>query len=178
MAATITEADIVIPAIAEDGSYRPIGKLRAHREGVLHLAVSVFVFSGPRLLIQRRATDKYHSPGLWANTCCTHPHWDEPLATSAARRLREELGFAVPLTPRRELEYRADVGGGLIEHERVTMFVGHADEKTLAIRPDPAEVAATRWVATADLRDDMAANPDAYTAWFRIYCARFPDLVF
>lgn len=175
---TITEADIVIPAIADDGSYHPIGKLRAHHEGVLHLAVSVFVFSGPYLLIQKRAAGKYHSPGLWANTCCTHPHWDEPLATSAARRLREELGFGVPLSPRRELDYRADVGGGLIEHERVTMFVGHADRSNLAIRPDPSEVGDTRWVTADDLRADMDRNPQAYTAWFRIYCERFPDFAF
>ena len=170
------DRDIVIPAIAEDGSYYPVGKLQAHRDGVLHLAVSVFVFSGTSLLIQKRAASKYHSPGQWANTCCTHPHWDEPLATSAARRLREELGFTVPLVARRQIDYRADVGAGLIEHERVTMFVGMADRDRLAIVPDSAEVSETRWITAQTLREEMAQSPEAFAPWFRIYCERFPTL--
>jgi len=172
----LSENDIVIPAIAEDGTYYPIGKLQAHREGVLHLAVSVFVFSGDHLLIQKRAEGKYHCAGQWANTCCTHPHWDEPQATSAARRLREELGFGVPLVARREVDYRADVGNGLIEHERVTMFVGAADRHLLRVVPEPTEVSETRWVTARELRADIARQPGAYTPWFRIYCDRFPDL--
>lgn len=170
------ETDPVIPAIAEDGSYYPIGKLQAHREAVLHLAISVFVFDGDYLLIQQRALDKYHCGGQWANTCCTHPHWDEPLATAAARRLHEELGFGVPLMAHRDTEYAADVGGGLHEHERVTMFIGHADRKRLKIVPNPAEVAAVRWIKPAALKREMAATPDAFTPWFRIYCERFPEL--
>lgn len=170
------DTDIVIPAIAEDGSYYPIGKLEAHRRGVLHLAVSVFVFAGASLLIQKRAASKYHSPGRWANTCCTHPHWDEPLATSAARRLREELGFTVSLVARRQIDYRADVGAGLIEHERVTMFVGMADRDRLAIVPNPAEVSETRWITAEALSEEMAQNPETFAPWFRIYCERFPAL--
>ncbi|MBO6552840.1 MAG: isopentenyl-diphosphate delta-isomerase [Roseitalea sp.] len=173
---TIRDTDPIIPAIAEDGSFYPIGKMQAHREAVFHLAVSVFVFSGEHLLIQQRAKHKYHCGGQWANTCCTHPHWDEPVATSAARRLREELGFGVPLTERHEVEYSADVSNGLHEHERVTMFIGHADRDTLVIRPNPDEVAAVRWVTADELRADMARDPEAYTPWFRIYCDRFPDL--
>lgn len=173
---TMRDTDTIIPAIAADGSFYPIGKMQAHREAVLHLAVSVFVFSGDHLLIQRRAAHKYHCGGQWANTCCTHPHWDEPVATSAARRLREELGFGVPLTESHEVEYLADVGNGLHEHERVTMFVGHADRHTLEVHPNPDEVEAVRWVTADALKADMADNPGAYTPWFRIYCDRFPDL--
>lgn len=173
---TIRDTDTIIPAIAGDGSFYPIGKMQAHREAVLHLAVSVFVFSGDHLLIQKRAAHKYHCGGQWANTCCTHPHWDEPVATSAARRLREELGFGVPLIESHEVEYFADVGNGLHEHERVTMFVGHADRGTLEIRPNPDEVEEVRWVTAEALKADMADNPRAFTPWFRIYCDRFPDL--
>ena len=173
---TMRDTDPIIPAIADDGSFYPIGKLQAHKEAVFHLAVSVFVFSGDRLLIQKRASHKYHCGGQWANTCCTHPHWDEPLATAAARRLREELGFCVPLIERHRVEYSADVTNGLHEHERVTMFVGHADRRTLAVRPNPNEVAETRWATAAELHDDIARRPADYTPWFRIYCERFPDL--
>ena len=173
---TVRDTDTIIPAIADDGSFYPIGKLQAHREAVFHLAVSVFVFSGDHLLIQKRAACKYHCGGQWANTCCTHPHWDEPVATSAARRLREELGFGVPLSERHEVEYSADVGNGLHEHERVTMYVGQADRRTLEVRPNPDEVEAVRWVTADRLRADMAKNPGHYTPWFRIYCDRFPDL--
>ena len=172
------DADIIIPAIAADGSYFPIGKMQAHREAVFHLAVSVFVFSGDELLIQRRAGTKYHCGGQWANTCCTHPHWDEPLAASAVRRLDEELGFQVPLTERRIVEYSADVGNGLHEHELVTMYTAQVDRHALSIRPDPAEVSQTRWITAAALRADMAENPHLYTPWFRIYVERFPDLRF
>lgn len=169
---------ITIPAIAADGALYEVEKLAAHRAGLLHLAISVFVFDGDALLIQRRAMGKYHCGGLWANTCCSHPHWGETPAAAAARRLREELGFAAPLTPLGVSEYRADVGGGLIEHERVHLFRGAADAATLRLAPDPAEVAETRWVTAAALEAEVAANPAAFTPWFRIYLARWPDFSF
>lgn len=171
--------EITIPAIAADGALFPVEKMAAHREGLLHLAISAFVFDGDRLLIQRRALGKYHCGGLWANTVCTHPNWGEAPAACAARRLREELGVeGVPLAFTGVSDYRADVGGGLIEHERVHMFRGEADSRTLAVAPDPEEVAETRWVAAPDLRREMAERPDAFTPWFRIYVARWPDFAF
>lgn len=167
----------MIPAIAADGSLYPIEKLEAHRKAVLHLAVSVFVFAPDgRLLVQRRAMDKYHCAGQWANTCCTHPHWGEPAEACALRRLREELGFSVPLEKRRTVEYDADVGGGLFEHEQVTMFTAIVEPASVAIRPNPAEVAQTRWASLAALKTDIAARPEDFTPWFRIYLDRFPDL--
>jgi isopentenyl-diphosphate Delta-isomerase len=106
----------MIPAWV-DGRLQPFGKLEAHRRGLRHKAVSVFVMEGARVLIQKRAAGKYHTPGLWANTCCTHPRWDEEPATCAVRRLREELGIT-GLYPNHagRVEYRADVGQGLTEH--------------------------------------------------------------
>ncbi|WP_029059927.1 isopentenyl-diphosphate delta-isomerase [Stappia stellulata] len=170
--------DIIIPGIAGDGSLFPIEKLQAHRDAVFHLAISVFVFDGPHLLIQQRASSKYHCGGLWANTCCSHPNWDEPVEACATRRLGEELGISIPLERRRTLEYSADVGGGLHEHERVTMFVANVDRTTLALDPDPDEVMATRWVTPDELACEVSAQPQRFTPWFRLYLQRYPDLSF
>jgi isopentenyl-diphosphate delta-isomerase len=167
---------IIIPAIAADGTLYPIEKLAAHQAGVLHLAVSVFVFSGARLLIQRRAAHKYHCGGAWANTCCTHPHWNEPLAESAARRLREEMGVDLPLRPTAVIDYAADVTNGLKEVERVHVFSARADERTLSVRPDPAEVGETRWVAVEALKAEALEAPDRFAPWFRIYLKRWDEL--
>ena len=103
----------MIPAWVEGGLV-PVEKIEVHRRGLLHKAVSVFVLCGEAVLIQRRALGKYHTPGLWANTCCTHPHWGEAPEACAHRRLRQELGLeGLDLEHRDQVTYRADVGGGL-----------------------------------------------------------------
>lgn len=165
----------IIPGIAADGALYPIDKMEAHRQGALHLAVSVFVMSGDTLLLQRRALSKYHCGGLWANTCCSHPHWGEAPADSAARRLREELGITLPLKACNIIEYRAQVTDGLWEHERVHMFRGDA-ASTITIKPDAAEVLDTRWMSIDALRDDVRLQPEIYAPWFRIYLARWGEL--
>ncbi len=167
---------IWIPAIADDGSLYPVEKMDAHRRGLQHLAISAFVFSGDALLIQRRASSKYHCGGLWANTVCTHPNWDEPIEACVPRRLREELGISVPMSRTQVVDYRADVGGGLVENERVHVFRGTADRTSLAITPNPAEVEETRWVSLAHLDDEVAAHPERFTPWFRIYLNRWAEL--
>ena len=167
---------ITIPAIRPDGSLEPIEKLEAHRQGRLHLAVSVFVFDGRgRLLVQRRAASKYHCPGQWANTCCTHPHWGEALDAAAHRRTREELGFDLPLRERRTIEYRADVGRGLVEHERVTMFAGRAEAAALPMALNPDEVDAVAWMDAGAIRAAIGRSEIVPTPWFAIYLDRFPD---
>lgn len=171
-------APIIIPAIAGDGSLYPMEKLKVHTDGLFHLAVSIFIFDGDHMLIQKRASSKYHCGGMWANTCCTHPHWEEPLEQCAHRRLSEELGFSVPVRPRRVVEYSADVGNGLHEHEKVTMYTGRADRAALRIAPDPREVEDTRWVTRNQLHAEIAQNPESFTPWFRIYAERYPDLSF
>ena len=184
MTATLrnSEADvdtgITIPGIAEDGSLFPIEKMRAHREAVHHLAVSVFVFDGDDLLIQQRALSKYHCGGMWANTCCTHPHWDEDALDCANRRLGEELGISVPISAGRVVEYEADVGNGLTERERVTMFTGRVSKDDLVIAPNPEEVAQTRWISSQDLHAEIAAKPETFSPWLRIYLERFPTFDF
>jgi isopentenyl-diphosphate delta-isomerase len=168
--------EIIIPAIAADGSLFPIEKMEAHRTDQQHLAISVFVFSGSKLLIQQRAASKYHCPGKWANTCCSHPHWGETVENAATRRIGEELGIAVPLSKTSVFEYRADVGGGLIENERVHVFVGHADETRLAVSLNAEEVSATRWVEVSELSALLAEQPDSLCPWFAIYISHWDEL--
>lgn len=167
----------MIPAWV-DGTLQPVDKLDVHRRGLRHLAVSVFVMEGPRVLIQQRALAKYHTPGLWANTCCTHPHWGEDAGTCAQRRLREELGISgLSMAPAGRVEYRADVGGGLTEHEVVDIFTAEAPPG-LAVTPNPAEVMATRWVDLYDLAAEVRRWPDRFTPWLSIYMSDHMDRIF
>lgn len=160
-----------------DGTLRPMDKLEVHRRGLKHPAVSVFLIAGGRLLIQRRALGKYHTPGLWANTCCTHPHWGESPQACAERRLAQELGIAgVRLDHRGVVEYRARVADAMIEHEVVDLFLCVCDDPP-AVTADPDEVMETRWVDTDSLHAEIAAHPEVFTPWLRIYLAEHADLV-
>ena len=169
--------DIMIPTWV-DGRLQPVEKLDAHLRGLRHKAVSVFVMAGDKILIQQRALSKYHTPGLWANTCCTHPEWEEEPTHCAVRRLDEELGIQ-GLYPnyKGQVEYRADVGGGLIEHEVVEVFVAKTTE-SLRLSPNPDEVMATRWVAFDDLTAEVKATPDKFTPWLSIYLQKHAHLIF
>jgi isopentenyl-diphosphate delta-isomerase len=161
-----------------DGRLMPFDKIAAHVAGLRHKAVSVFVLDGDRVLIQRRALGKYHTPGLWANTCCTHPHWGEAAADCAVRRLREELGIeGVAPALVEQVEYRADVGGGMTEHEVVEIYRAEAPAG-LRIVPNPAEVMDLRWVALAELEAEIAAAPETFTPWLRIYLADHRHRIF
>ncbi|MEQ3728434.1 MAG: isopentenyl-diphosphate Delta-isomerase [Tateyamaria sp.] len=168
---------IMIPAWI-DGTLTPVEKLDAHLRGLRHKAISVFAMSGDHILIQQRAMCKYHTPGLWANTCCTHPDWDEAPLACAARRMNEELGITnLTLHHRGQLEYRADVGGGLIEHEVVEVYVAQVPF-SLRMAPNPEEVMATRWVSQTDLRAQLKTTPDAFTPWLQIYMAQHSTMIF
>lgn len=137
-------------------------KLAAHRAGALHRAFSVLVQDGAgRVLLQRRALSKYHSGGLWSNTCCGHPRPGEDTRAAAARRLREELGFECSLEPAGAFVYRAQLGE-LVEHEYDHVFAGRFDGSP---RLDPAEVAEWRWVRVDELEEDLRAFPERYTVW-------------
>ena len=169
--------DAMIPAWV-DGRLVPVEKLEVHRRGLRHKAVSVFIMRGDTLLIQQRALEKYHTPGLWANTCCTHPHWDEDPAICAVRRLEEELGITgLTLTPRGQIEYRAAVGGGLIEHELVDVFVAQAPAG-LTCHLNPAEVMDARWISLKDLHAEVSHDSHRFTPWLRIYLTDHAATIF
>lgn len=162
----------------ENGTLVARDKLEVHQLGLRHPAVSVFIIAEGKLLMQRRALSKYHTPGLWTNTCCTHPQWDEDPADCAIRRLDDELGIR-DVTPdfRKTVEYRADVGGGLTEHEVVDIFVCET-ARDLAMRLNPDEVHEVRWMTLAELRADIADHPAHYTPWLRIYLDQHLDGLF
>ena len=167
----------LIPAWV-NGTLTPVDKLEVHQKGLRHKAVSVFVMDGESVLIQRRALSKYHTPGLWANTCCTHPAWDESPQDCAVRRLKEELGIT-GLYPafRDQVEYRADVGGGLIEHEVVDIFLA-VSERKMKVTPNPDEVMQVEWVGFYDLTAEVARRPHRFTPWLRIYLQDHKDRIF
>ncbi len=167
----------MIPAW-ENGTLTPVEKLEVHQRGLRHKAISVFAMNGDQVLLQRRALCKYHTPGLWANTCCTHPHWNEPATICAERRLAEELGiFGLDLELRDRVEYRADVGNGLIEHEVVDIFVAKMSAMH-NFTPNPEEVVQTRWMSLSDLYEDVNRNAARYTPWLKIYLAQFGQKIF
>lgn len=168
---------IMIPAWI-DGTLTPVEKLDVHKRGLKHKAVSVFVIHDGKILTQRRALGKYHTPGLWANTCCTHPDWDEDPEVCAIRRLDEELGLRLDaLQYRGQVEYRADVGGGLIEHEVVDVFVAVLDAQP-ELDPNAQEVMDTGWLSYDDLKLAILSEPERFTPWLKIYLDQFAKKIF
>lgn len=160
----------MIPAWV-DGTLQPVEKLSAHVKGLRHRAVSVFLVHDDEILIQQRAAGKYHTPGLWANTCCTHPHWEEEPLVCAVRRLEEELGITgVDPVWKDQIEYRAEVGNGLIEHEVVDLFLVRSDKRPV-LHLNPDEVDGVRWVTLQALEREVAEHPERFTPWLRIYLA-------
>jgi isopentenyl-diphosphate delta-isomerase len=163
MTESAEEQELVVLVDERDREIGIVGKLRAHLTGQRHRAVSVFVFDAiGRVLLQRRADDKYHSAGRWANTCCSHPRPGESPADAAKRRLREEMGLDCALTAVVNFIYRADVGGGLVEHELDHVFVGRSATEPV---PDPSEVREYRWAHVEDLLREMRERPNEFVAW-------------
>jgi isopentenyl-diphosphate Delta-isomerase len=157
-------ADQVILVDPDDVAVGYDDKLTAHREGKLHRAFSVFVVnSGGELLLQRRAESKYHSGGLWSNTCCSHPRPGERTRHAAQRRLVEEMGFACDVTPLYRFIYRAELDGGMIEHECDYVYLGRFNGRP---DPDPREVAAWRWASPETITRELEDAPERFTFWF------------
>ncbi|MDZ7291798.1 MAG: isopentenyl-diphosphate Delta-isomerase [candidate division KSB1 bacterium] len=159
--------------ILVDQHDRQIGieeKLKAHREGKLHRAFSVFIFNDRgEMLIQRRALHKYHSPGLWTNACCSHPRPGESIEHAANRRLREEMGLTCKLQKVFHFIYRVEFDNGLIEHEFDYVFIGkYEGTGPDELIPDSEEVADYRWLDVETLRREVKAFPEKYTVWFKM----------
>ena len=154
---------------------RPVGrgeKIETHLRPRLHRAFSVFVFdSSGRLLLQKRASAKYHSSGLWSNTCCSHPRPGEPTEAAARRRLKEEMGFDCEVTKVFDLVYYAELDNNFYEHEYDHVFTGRYDGSPT---PDPREVEDWKWVEVQALAEDLRVNPHMYSYWLR---ASFDELL-
>jgi isopentenyl-diphosphate delta-isomerase len=155
--------------ILVDEQDQPIGlmeKQAAHIEPHLHRAFSIFLFNSKgELLMQQRALSKYHSPGLWTNTCCSHPRSGETLEEATSRRLMEEMGMTCPMHEVYTFIYKAPVGQGLTEHEFDHVFIGQSDAIP-NINTD--EVASWKYMRLDDLKKDLELYPELYTEWFKI----------
>jgi isopentenyl-diphosphate delta-isomerase len=164
-------AEYVILVDERDNELGLMEKIEAHEKGILHRAFSVFILNHKnQLLLQQRALHKYHSGGLWTNTCCSHPRQGESNLEAAHRRLQEEMGMAAPLKKLLDFVYRAEFDNNMTEHELDHVFVGHSDE-TPNINPE--EVEAYRWMDLEELKKDMAEQPELYTEWFKIIFNEF-----
>ena len=142
------------------------GKMEAHQKGLLHRAFSVFVFNSKgEMLLQQRAINKYHSGGLWTNACCSHPYPGEEIQEGAKRRLKEEMGFEIPITKSFDFVYKAALANGLIEYEFDHVFVGEYDGP---VNYNKEEVVSFCYKTMQDIRDSLKTHPQNYTAWFRL----------
>ena len=162
----MSEKEYVVLVDVNDEPVGAMGKMEAHIKGVLHRAFSVFIFNEKgELMLQQRALSKYHTPGLWTNTCCSHPRKGEMTLDAAHRRMEEEMGFDCDFDEAFAFTYKADVGQGLIEHELDHVFIGHSD-KTPKINPE--EVNDWKYMKMDEIRADIEVNPSSYTVWFKI----------
>ncbi len=158
--------DHVILVNDNDEAIGTMEKMAAHEQGALHRAFSVFVFnSSGALLIHRRADSKYHSAGLWTNTCCSHPRPGETTSAAAQRRLVEEMGMSLDLNEVFSFQYRADFDNGLIEHELDHVLFGWSDELPTI---NPEEVAEFKYVELNELTEWIKTRPEDFTVWFKI----------
>src|SRR5690606_9896274 len=160
------EEEKVILVNEKDEQIGLMPKMEAHEKALLHRAFSVFVFNEKNeLMIQQRAFEKYHSPGLWTNTCCSHQREGESNVEAGKRRLQEEMGFVTDLKDTVSFIYKAPFDNGLTEHEFDHILVGYYDgEPNL----NPEEVSDWKWMTLEDLKMDMEKQPQLYTEWFKI----------
>lgn len=156
----------VILVDADDNPIGTMEKMQAHREGRLHRAFSILIFNTQRqLLIQKRAVGKYHSAGLWTNTCCSHPQPSETMEAATRRRLRQELGIDLQPAFEYKFIYRAALGNNLTEHELDYVFSGTWNKDPVV---DAAEISDWKYIDVGALRDDIMDHPEKYTHWFKL----------
>lgn len=175
MSAQIDLAERVVLVDENDSEIGIGAKLDTHQRGVLHRAFSIFLFNSEgRTLVQKRAPNKYHSGGKWANTCCGHPRPGEAIRPAAQRRLREELGMSASLEPAFLARYRAELDGEMIENEIVHVFCGKVEAQPV---PNPDEATDVRFIGLEALKGGTGLPIDHQTAWLRHYIyAHFDEL--
>ena len=164
--------------ILVDSKDNPIGlmpKMEAHEKAVLHRAFSVFIMNDKgQIMLQQRAADKYHSPLLWTNTCCSHQRDGETNIGAGKRRLREEMGFETELKEVFSFIYKAPFDNGLTEHELDHVMIGYYND---APKINPDEVANWKWMLPSAIQNEISEHPEAFTAWFKIIFERFYDFL-
>ncbi len=154
----------------------PIEKLAAHQRNIPHLAVSIFVFRNEQLLLQKRADSKYHSGGLWTNTVCSHPRWQESALQCADRRLNEELGWHTSIKEFGKISYSAKVGQ-LYENEQVHCFYGHLVDDCEIKNFNRDEVSAVGWHSVPEILSQIQQHPAVFTEWFKIYMTDHREMI-
>ena len=163
--------DKVILVDSNDNQIGLMPKLEAHKKGVLHRAFSVFIFNNDgELMLQRRALTKYHSPGLWTNTCCSHQRDGETNIISGKRRLNEEMGFDTELFEKTSFIYKAKFDNGLTEHEFDHVLVGSYNHSPII---NSTEVDSWKWMSMENVKKDIKDHPENYTAWFKIIFEKY-----
>lgn len=158
--------EYVVLVDEQDNDIGVMEKLQAHQEGKLHRAFSVFIFNNKnQLLLQQRAINKYHSGGLWTNSCCSHPRPNETIKDAANRRLFEEMGIVCDLKILTNFIYKSNFENGLIEHELDYILVGNSNA-TPKLNKD--EVESYKWQSISEIQTDILINPNLYTVWFKL----------
>jgi isopentenyl-diphosphate delta-isomerase len=158
--------EFVVLVNPEDQVLGSMEKQQAHVNGLLHRAFSVFLFNSKgEMLLQKRASGKYHSPLKWTNAVCSHPRFEETYLEGANRRLQEELGIEVELSEKFSFIYKADVGNGLWEHELDHVFTGTFENEFMLNREEVEEV---KYISMEDLDKEMTEKPENFTEWFKI----------
>lgn len=163
----MTATEYVILVDAHDQEIGLAEKLAAHQQCLLHRAFSVFIFrdaNEPELLLQQRALGKYHSPGLWTNTCCSHPRANENIIKAGERRLAEEMGIRTTLSHHGWFHYEAHFSNGLAENEIDHVLVGNVENSIQPIL-NPAEAHAYRWITITALQQALHEHPEQFTPW-------------
>ena len=158
--------DLLITVDENDNALGVLDKLSVHQKGILHRAFSLFIFNSKgEFLLQRRAKDKYHSPGLWSNTCCSHPRDGETLSKAVVRRLMEEMGLECITQFEFKFIYRAAFENGLIEHELDHVYFGKSENLP---KPNFEEVQGWRYISLEKLEQEIYFNPDNFSEWMKI----------
>jgi isopentenyl-diphosphate delta-isomerase len=156
----------VILVDEKDNQLGTMEKIEAHEKARLHRAFSVFIYNSKNeLMLQQRALTKYHTPGLWTNTCCSHQKLEESNIEAGKRRLQEEMGFSTELKETISFIYKAPFENGLTEHEFDYILVGEYQDDP---QPNPDEVHDWKWMSLDDIENDINKNPNLYTEWFKI----------